>query len=159
VLPHCITLSALTNTFGRNCESNLFRSFQIRRLSLFLKSLERKNAVAPKFPLDNKCPVMINRRPCGLPIVRTGILGDLDLYECPKGHRTTLAAKKKRPKSKTKITARLRKWTTPKLTASTRKRQGKDTLNMIVPRIVNGARRKSIGKKFGQIREEKNHKH
>ena len=44
--------------------------------------------------LDKKCPVMMNRRPCGLPIVRTGILGDLDLYECPKGHRTTLAAKK-----------------------------------------------------------------
>jgi hypothetical protein len=56
---------------------------------------------------------------------------------------------------KTKITARLRKWTTPKLTASTRKRQGEDILNMIAPRIVNGARRKSIGKKFGQIREEK----
>ena len=44
--------------------------------------------------LDKKCPVMIDRRPCGLPIVRTGILGDFDLYECPKGHRTTLAAKK-----------------------------------------------------------------
>lgn len=41
--------------------------------------------------LDKKCPVVINRRPCGLPIVRTGILGDLDLYECPS---TTLAAKK-----------------------------------------------------------------
>jgi hypothetical protein len=67
--------------------------------------------------------------------------------------------KKKRPNSKTKITARLRKWTTPKLTASTRKRQGEDTLNMIAPRIVNGASRNSIGKKFGQIREEKNHKH
>jgi hypothetical protein len=67
--------------------------------------------------------------------------------------------KKKRPNSKTKITARLRKWTTPKLTSSTRMRQGKDTLNMIAPRIVNGARRTSIGNKFGQIREEKNHKH
>ena len=44
--------------------------------------------------LDKKGPGMINRRPCGLPIVRTGILGDLDLYECPKGRRTTLAAKK-----------------------------------------------------------------
>jgi hypothetical protein len=44
--------------------------------------------------LDKKCQVMINRRPCGLPIGRTGILGDLDLYECPKGQRTTLAAKK-----------------------------------------------------------------
>jgi hypothetical protein len=44
--------------------------------------------------LDKKCPVMINRRPYGRPIVRTGILGNLDLYECPKGHRTTLAAKK-----------------------------------------------------------------
>src|SRR5262245_2514208 len=71
--------------------------------------------------------------------------------------------KKNRPNSKTKITARLRKWTTLKLTASTRKRQGEDTLNMIAPRIVNGARRKSTGKnwtdKIGQIREEKNHKH
>jgi hypothetical protein len=67
--------------------------------------------------------------------------------------------KKKRPNSKTTITARLRKWTTPKLPASTRKRQGEDTLNMIAPKIVNGARRKSTGKKFGQIREEKNHKH
>src|SRR5262249_22418937 len=56
--------------------------------------------------------------------------------------------KKKRPNSKTKITARLRKWTTPKLTASTRMRQGEDTLNMIALRIVNGARRKSIGKKL-----------
>jgi hypothetical protein len=99
---------------------------------------------------------VINRGRCGLPIVRAGILGDLDLYVCPKGHRTTLAAKKKRPNSKTKITARLRKWRTPKLTASTRKRQGEDTLNMIAPRIVNGAKRKSIRKKFGQIREEKN---
>ena len=44
--------------------------------------------------LNKKCAVMINRRPCGLPIVRTGILGDLDLYECPKDQRTTLAAKK-----------------------------------------------------------------
>jgi hypothetical protein len=74
-------------------------------------------------------------------------------------HAPRAPPKKKKPNSKTKITARLRKWTTPKLTASTRKRQGEDTLNMIVPRIVNGARRKSIGKKFGQMREEKNHKH
>jgi len=67
--------------------------------------------------------------------------------------------KKKRPNSKTKITARLRKWTTPKLTASTRKRHGEDTLKMIAPTIVNGARRKNIGKKLDKIREEKNHKH
>jgi len=56
--------------------------------------------------------------------------------------------KKKTPNSKTKITARLRKWTTPKLISSTRMKQGEDTLNMIALRIVNGARRKSIGKKL-----------
>jgi hypothetical protein len=66
--------------------------------------------------------------------------------------------KKKRPNSKIKITARLRKWTTPKLTASTRKRQGEDTLNMIAARIVNGEA-EEYWKKIGQIREGKNHKH
>ena len=51
--------------------------------------------------LDKKCPVVVNGHPCGLPIVRTGTLGELDVYECPQGHRTTLAAKKKRPNPKT----------------------------------------------------------
>ena len=43
--------------------------------------------------MDKKCPVVVNGRPCGLSIVRTGTLGELDVYECPKGHRTTFAAR------------------------------------------------------------------
>jgi hypothetical protein len=49
VFPHFITLSALTNTFDGIV--NLFRSFQIRRLSLFLKLLERKECCSAKIPL------------------------------------------------------------------------------------------------------------
>jgi hypothetical protein len=49
--------------------------------------------------LDKKCPVVVNGHPCGLPIVWTGTLGELDVYECPQGHRTTLAAKKEEAKS------------------------------------------------------------
>jgi hypothetical protein len=51
--------------------------------------------------LDKKCPVVVNGRPSGLSILRTGNLGELDVYECPKGHRTTLAAKKDESKSET----------------------------------------------------------
>ncbi len=59
--------------------------------------------------LDKKCPVVVNGHPCGLSIVRTGTLAELDVYECPQGHRTTLAAKKEEAKSEDygqKITAR-----------------------------------------------------
>ena len=49
--------------------------------------------------LDKKCPVVVNGHPCGLLMVRTGTLGELDVYECHQGHRTTLAAKKEEAES------------------------------------------------------------
>ena len=44
--------------------------------------------------MDKKCPVVVSGHPCGLSIIRTGTLGELDVYECPMGHRTTFAAQK-----------------------------------------------------------------
>src|SRR4029077_3280439 len=72
--------------------------------------------------LDKKCPVVVNGHPCGLPIVRTGTLGELDVYECPQGHRTTLAAKKEEAKIR-RLRPGPRKLTKIRSSGSTNKRR------------------------------------
>ena len=62
---------------------------EIKRVNYQITEVSEWVVVQPS--LDKKCPVVVNRRPCGLPLVRTGTLGDtpspsLDVYECPKGH-------------------------------------------------------------------------
>jgi len=47
-----------------------------------------------------KCPVIVNRRPCGLQLFRTGKLDEslspsFDVYECAKGHQTYHLSKTK----------------------------------------------------------------
>jgi CheY-like chemotaxis protein len=55
--------------------------------------LDRLAALIPSRSLTKKCPVMVNRHPCGLQLFRTGTLDDslkpsFDVYECAKGHQT-----------------------------------------------------------------------
>ena len=52
--------------------------------------------------MDKKCPAVVTGHPCGLPIIRTGTLGELDVYECPKGDRTTFATQTDESKSEMK---------------------------------------------------------
>jgi CheY-like chemotaxis protein len=55
--------------------------------------LVRLSALIPSRSLTQKCPVIVNRHPCGLQLFRTGTLDEsvkpsFDVYECARGHQT-----------------------------------------------------------------------
>jgi CheY-like chemotaxis protein len=55
--------------------------------------LVRLSALIPSGSFNQRCPVIVNGRPCGLQIFRTGTLDDslrlsFDVYDCAKKHET-----------------------------------------------------------------------
>jgi CheY-like chemotaxis protein len=69
------------------CNDFIRKPFRISTLLVRLSALIRESVEI------RKCTVLVNRRPCGLPLVRTGVLDDslgpsFDVYECAKGHKT-----------------------------------------------------------------------
>jgi DNA-binding response OmpR family regulator len=76
------------------CNDFIHKPFTVSTL------LARLSALIPSRSLPQKCPVMVSRHPCGLPLFRTGILDEalkpsFDVYECAKGHQTYHLSKTK----------------------------------------------------------------
>jgi CheY-like chemotaxis protein len=68
------------------CNDFIHKPFSVSTL------LTRLSALIPSRSIQ-KCPVMVNQHPCGLPLFRTGTLEEalkpsVDVYECAKGHQT-----------------------------------------------------------------------
>jgi DNA-binding response OmpR family regulator len=69
------------------CNDFIHKPFSVSTL------LIRLSALIPSRSPTQKCPVMVNQHPCGLPLFRTGTLDEalkpsFDVYECAKGHQT-----------------------------------------------------------------------
>jgi DNA-binding response OmpR family regulator len=85
-----------TKCLEMGCNDFIHKPFSVSTL------LVRLSALIPgrSRSLNQKCPVIANRRPCSLQLFRTGTLDDslkpsLDVYECAKGHRTYYRSKTK----------------------------------------------------------------
>jgi DNA-binding response OmpR family regulator len=75
------------NCLETGCNDFIHKPFTLSTL------LVRLSALVPSRSPPPKCPVIINRRPCGLRLFRTGTLDEalkpsFDVYECAKGHQT-----------------------------------------------------------------------
>jgi CheY-like chemotaxis protein len=75
------------------CNDFIRKPFRLSTLLVRLSALIRESVEI------RKCTVLVNRHPCGLPLVRTGVLDDslgpsVDVYECAKGHETYHRRKK-----------------------------------------------------------------
>ena len=69
------------------CNDFIHKPFSVSTL------LTRLSALIPSRSPTQKCPVMVNQHPCGLPLFRTGTLDEalkpsFDVYECARGHQT-----------------------------------------------------------------------
>ena len=69
------------------CNDFIHKPFSVSTL------LTRLSTLIPSRSPIQKCPVMVNQHPCGLPLFRTGTLDEalkpaFDVYECAKGHQT-----------------------------------------------------------------------
>ena len=71
----------------RGCNDFIRKPFSVTTLQVRLSALIHSRS------FNQRCPVIVNGRPCGLQIIRTGTLDDslrpsFDVYECAKKHET-----------------------------------------------------------------------
>jgi CheY-like chemotaxis protein len=76
------------------CNDFIHKPFSISTLLVRLAAMVHSDSGA------EKCPVMVNRKPCGLQLCRIGTLDEsfrpsFDVYECGKGHQTYHLSKTK----------------------------------------------------------------